>query len=71
MLGTGDWSKYTVLNPVMKLPTMSKRELKKMLRKAYFRFYFRPKFMWNVIRYRNFEIMKKMVSAGFNYIMGK
>jgi radical SAM superfamily enzyme YgiQ (UPF0313 family) len=71
MLVTDDWSKYTVLNPVMRLPTLSQRELKKLLKKAYMRFYFRPKFMWNAIRYGNTELIKKMVSAGMNYISGK
>ncbi len=71
MLETDDWSKYTVLNPVMKLPTMSQRELKKMLRRAYVRFYFRPKFIWNNIKYGNIELMKKMFSAGMNYIFRK
>ncbi|UCD07269.1 MAG: cobalamin-dependent protein [Candidatus Aenigmatarchaeota archaeon] len=71
MLETDDWSKYTVLNPVMKLPTMSQKELKKMLRRAYVRFYFRPKFIWNNIKYGNIELMKKMFSAGMNYVFRK
>jgi anaerobic magnesium-protoporphyrin IX monomethyl ester cyclase len=71
MLETDDWSKYTVLNPVMKLPTLSQRKLKKMLRKAYIRFYFRPKFIWNTIKYGNLDLIKKMLSAGLDYITGK
>ena len=68
LLETKDWSKYTVLNPVMKLPALTQRELKKMLRKAYVRFYFRPKFIWNNIRYGNFDLMRKMFYAGLRYV---
>jgi len=71
LLETGDWSEYTVLNPVMKIPGLSQRELKKLLRKAYIKFYFRPKFIWNNIKNRNTEVIKKMISGGFNYIMRK
>jgi anaerobic magnesium-protoporphyrin IX monomethyl ester cyclase len=71
LLGTDDWGEYTVMNPVMKHPTISQREMKKLLRKAYIRFYFRPKFIWRSIKHGNIELVKKMLSAGMNYMTGR
>lgn len=71
LLETGEWSEYTVLNPVMKLPGISRKGLKRLLRKAYIRFYFRPGYIMKTIRYGNTELFKKMFRAGMNYIMKK
>ncbi len=71
LLLTGDWKEYTVLNPVMRIPGIPPKEIKKMLGKAYFRFYIRPRFLWKNIKRRNTELLKKVFTAGFRYVMGK
>jgi len=57
-LSVSDWSKFTVLEPIMDLPGLSKDWVKQQLRRAYYRFYTRPCFIWKHIRMRNFDIFK-------------
>lgn len=50
LLLTEDWTKYTVLKPVMRTEELSEEQLKKLIKKAYFDFYLRPKIIWRYIR---------------------
>lgn len=50
LLLTEDWTKYTVLKPVMRTEELSERELKKLIKKAYFDFYLQPHVVWRYIR---------------------
>ena len=50
LLLTEDWTKYTVLKPVMRTEELSEKQLEKLIRKAYFDFYLRPKIIWRYIR---------------------
>ncbi len=68
LLLTEDWSKYTTLEPVMSIPGLSYRELKKLLRKAYLSFYIRPGFLLNQIRAGNIFLFKKIIEAGITYL---
>lgn len=46
---TKDWSKYTTLDPVMKIAGITAKELKNFLLKACLSFYLRPSFVWEPI----------------------
>lgn len=50
LLLTEDWSKYSVLDPVMKHSEMDVEELKNFMRKAYLSFYLRPSSFWRAIK---------------------
>lgn len=50
LLLTEDWTKYTVIKPVMRTEELSEEQLKRLIRKAYLDFYLRPKVMWRYIR---------------------
>jgi len=65
---TKDWSKYTTLDPVLKIPGIPAKYLKRFLRKAYLNFYLRPKFIMEQIRYKNFHILKHALSVGIKYM---
>ena len=67
---TEDWSKYTILDPVMKTPGILGKELKKWLMRAYLSFYLRPKFLFEQIRRRDLFFFKKALKAGLNYVKG-
>jgi len=67
---TQDWSKYTILDPVMKTPGILGKELKKWLMRAYLSFYLRPKFLFEQIRRRDLFFFKKALKAGLNYVKG-
>ena len=50
LLLTEDWTKYTVLKPVMRTEELSEEKLKKLIKKAYFDFYLQPHVIWRYIR---------------------
>lgn len=50
LLLTEDWSRYTVLKPVMKTKELSPEQLQKLIRKAYFQYYLRPKIIFRYIK---------------------
>lgn len=60
LLLTRDWSKYTTLDPVMKLPRFTARELKGLLRKAYISFYCRPSQILNIFKLGGFSLLKAL-----------
>ncbi len=64
---TKDWSKYTTLNPVMKIPAFTAEQLAKFLQKAYLSFYLSPKVIWNQIKRRQFKIIIKEITSAINY----
>jgi radical SAM superfamily enzyme YgiQ (UPF0313 family) len=57
-LAVNDWSEFTVIDPVMDLPNLSRSSIKQQLRRAYYRFYTRPGFIWKQIRMRNLDIFR-------------
>lgn len=62
-LGARSWRDYSVLAPVMKLSTMSKAQIRKILYEAYLMFYIRPSYLWRQIRSGNLPLLRKMVEA--------
>ena len=57
----GDWSKYSVLDPVMDVPGFEKRDIKGFLHRAYLRFYTRTGFLWKHLKAKNFHIFRMMI----------
>jgi radical SAM superfamily enzyme YgiQ (UPF0313 family) len=57
-LSINDWSKFTVIEPIMDLPGLSRAQIKQQLRRAYSKFYTRPCFIWKQLKMRNLEIFK-------------
>jgi len=71
LLLTKDWSKYTAIDPIMKIKGITEKQLKSFLRKAYISFYLRPKIIWRWIRNRQFTFVKNGVRAVINYLRGR
>jgi len=71
LLLTSDWSKYTVIDPVMKIKGVTARQLKSLLQKAYISFYLRPKIVFKWIRNRQFIFIKNGVKTVINYLGGR
>jgi anaerobic magnesium-protoporphyrin IX monomethyl ester cyclase len=57
-LSVKDWSKFTVLEPIMDLPGLTRDWIKQQLRRAYYRFYTRPHFIWKQLKLKNLDIFK-------------
>ena len=65
---TEDWSRYTTLDPVMKIPGIAAKELKSMLANAYIKFYFTPRKILEQLKDGRFSIIKKAFSAAYEYV---
>jgi len=69
LLLTEDWSKYTVLKPVMRTKELTVEQLQKLIKKAYFSFYLRPK---TILRYDIKGHLKDIVLNSLkNYFLQK
>lgn len=64
---TKDWSKYTTLNPVMKIPGFGAEQLATFLRRAYLSFYLSPTVLWNQLKRRQFKFVLKEITSAINY----
>jgi radical SAM superfamily enzyme YgiQ (UPF0313 family) len=71
LLLTDDWSKYTAIDPTMKIKDVTEKRLKSFLQKAYISFYLRPKIVWRWIRNKQFLFIKDGVKAAINYLEGR
>jgi anaerobic magnesium-protoporphyrin IX monomethyl ester cyclase len=60
LLLTRDWSRYTVLDPVMRVPGLAARKLKWLLNKAYLSFYGRPLQVLKLIRFGGLSLLKPL-----------
>ena len=71
LLLTNDWSKYTAIDPIMKIKGITEKQLRSFFQKAYISFYLRPKFVWRWIRNKQFLFIKDGVKAVINYLEGR
>jgi anaerobic magnesium-protoporphyrin IX monomethyl ester cyclase len=71
MLLTEDWSKYTAIEPIVKIGEVSEKEVKALLRKAYITFYLRPRIVMEWLRNKQFSFIKSGIKAVVNYLGGR
>ncbi|MFQ5831229.1 MAG: B12-binding domain-containing radical SAM protein [Candidatus Thorarchaeota archaeon] len=67
-LKSGNWTRYSVLDPVMRLPDFQKREIKRYLHIAYLRFYARLRFLWQQVKTGNLRIFRLMAQNLIRYL---
>jgi len=67
---TKDWSKYTILDQVMKIPGMVTTNLNRWLLRAYLSFYLRPKFILDQLKRKGFFffVTRKIFAAALEYV---
>ncbi len=68
LLLTRDWSRYTILDPVMKIPGMVGEKLERWLIKAYANFYLRPRFILRQVKKRNLFMLQKSFKLALDYV---
>jgi len=68
LLLTKDWPRYTALEPVMKIPGVPGRQLKKLLQNAYLSFYLRPSMVLKWLKNRQFNFIKTGIRAAVDYL---
>jgi len=60
---TTDWSRYTTLDPVMRVPGIPPQLITKMMRRAYISFYLRPNFLLRQVREGRIVFLRKAISG--------
>jgi radical SAM superfamily enzyme YgiQ (UPF0313 family) len=71
MLLTEDWSKYTAIEPIVKIEGVSEKEIKALFQKAYITFYLRPRIVIEWLKNKQFSFMKSGIKAVINYLGGR
>jgi radical SAM superfamily enzyme YgiQ (UPF0313 family) len=71
MLLTEDWSKYTAIEPIVKIEGVSEKEIKALFQKAYITFYLRPRIVMEWLKNKQFSFMKSGIKAVINYLGGR
>ena len=71
LFSTKDWSKYTTLDPVMKIGELTQKQLKNLLYRAYMSFYLRPSFLFKQLRERRAFLFKKVLSGSLKIFGGR
>lgn len=66
---TKDWSRYTGIDPVMRILDVPTEKLKEMFTRAYLRFYLRPSKILEQLKARRFFIIKNAISSAIDYII--
>jgi radical SAM superfamily enzyme YgiQ (UPF0313 family) len=68
LLLTEDWSKYTGLEPTVKIEGVSSSKLKSLLQRAYLTFYLTPKNIYNWLKNRQRTFIKSALKTLTNYL---
>lgn len=63
LLLTKDWSRYTAVDPVMKIENLTARQIKSLFQKAYISIYLRPKIIWRWIKNKQFSLIKNALKT--------
>lgn len=71
LLITRDWSKYTTLEPVMKIRGLAEKQLKSLMYKAYISFYLRPNVFIREIRNRRGHVLRGVLKTIMSYVKDK
>ncbi len=70
LLLSNRWSDFTTVKPVMKIPDVNIKQLRKALRSAYLSFYLKPMFFIDQIRAKNFIVIKNIFKSALKNVLG-
>ena len=68
LIAIEDWSKYTLMNPVLKTVDCSQKELRKIQAKAYIRFYLRPIYLIRQVSQDGMSLLRAIWGVGKSLI---
>lgn len=71
MLLTEDWSRYTAIEPIVKIEGATEKQVKALFQKAYITFYLRPRIVMGWLKDKQFSFMKSGIKAVINYLEGR
>jgi radical SAM superfamily enzyme YgiQ (UPF0313 family) len=71
MLLTENWSRYTAIEPIIKIKEVSEKEIKALLQEAYITFYLRPRIIIEWLKNKQFGFIKSGIKAVISYLRGR
>lgn len=71
LLLTNDWSKYTAIEPIIKIKGVSEKQIKALLKKAYISFYLRPRIILKWLKNKQFAFIKSGMKVVINNLRGR
>jgi len=71
MLLTENWSRYTAIEPIIKIKEVSEKEIKALLKEAYITFYLRPRIIIEWLKNKQFGFIKSGIKAVISYLRGR
>lgn len=66
-----DWSKYTALDPIVKIASVSQKQLSLFIQKAYLSFYLRPKVIMKWLVNRQIPLIRSAIRGALEYLKGE
>ncbi len=66
-----DWSKFTIVDPILRHPTISPRKLKRYVNWAYVSFYIHPRYIFDELRDGNFYFVPRAFKAFIEHLAGR
>lgn len=66
-----DWSKYTALDPIVKIASVSQKQLSLFIQKAYLSFYLRPKVIMKWLVNRQISLIRSAIRGALEYLKGE
>ena len=66
-----DWSKFTIVDPTLKHPSISARKLKRYVNWAYVSFYLRPRYIFDELRDGSFYLIPRAFKAFIEHLLGR
>jgi anaerobic magnesium-protoporphyrin IX monomethyl ester cyclase len=71
LIAEKDWTKYTIVDPTFKHPSISARKLKRYVNWAYISFYLRPRYIFNELRDGRFYLVPRAFKAFIKHLAGR
>jgi anaerobic magnesium-protoporphyrin IX monomethyl ester cyclase len=66
-----DWTKFTIVDPTIKHPSISARKLKRYVNWAYVSFYLRPRYIFDELRDGSFYLVPRAFKAFIEHMAGR
>jgi anaerobic magnesium-protoporphyrin IX monomethyl ester cyclase len=71
MIEEKDWAKFTIVDPILKHPTISARKLKRYVNWAYVSFYLRPRYIYDELHDGDFYFVPRAFKAFIEHLAGR
>jgi anaerobic magnesium-protoporphyrin IX monomethyl ester cyclase len=71
LIAEKDWTKYTIVDPILRHPSISARKLKRYVNWAYVSFYLRPKYVYDELRDGSFYLIPRAFKAFIEHLAGR